>query len=46
MFQNVPFAVPMDLDVKIKGTLFGALFLIDFMAFEQQQNNNRNSSNY
>jgi len=31
----------MDLDVKVKGTLFGALFLIDFMAFEEQQDNNR-----
>ena len=27
----------MDLNVNLKATLFGALFLIDFMEFEQQQ---------
>jgi hypothetical protein len=27
----------MDLKVHTKATMFGALFLIDFMAFEQQQ---------
>ncbi|XP_064642030.1 phospholipid scramblase 2-like isoform X2 [Lineus longissimus] len=31
---------PMDLDVKMKATLLGAVFLIDFMFFEQKQNNN------
>jgi len=30
---------PVDLDVKVKATLLGALFLIDFMYFEKQQNN-------
>jgi len=30
----------MDLDVKTKATLMGALFLIDFMAFEKEKNNN------
>ncbi|XP_071945547.1 phospholipid scramblase 2-like [Antedon mediterranea] len=30
----------MDLDVKVKATLVGAVFLIDFMFFEQKQNNN------
>lgn len=35
---------PMDLDVKMKAILLGATFLIDFMAFEQQQNSNNNSS--
>ena len=26
--------------IQVKATLLGALFLIDFMYFEQQQNNN------
>lgn len=30
---------PMDLDVKVKATLLGASFLIDFMLFEQEKNN-------
>ena len=30
---------PMDLDVKVKATLLGACFLIDFMYFERNQNN-------
>jgi hypothetical protein len=30
---------PMDLDVKVKASLMGALMLIDFMFFEQQNNN-------
>ena len=29
---------PVDLDVKIKATLLGAVFLIDFMFFEKSQN--------
>lgn len=29
---------PLDLDVKVKASLLGALMLIDFMFFEQQQN--------
>ena len=30
----------MDLDVKVKGTMLGALFLIDFLFFEKSGNNN------
>lgn len=30
---------PMDMDVRMKATMMGALFLIDFMYFEHQQNN-------
>ena len=29
---------PMDLDVRMKATLIGAMFLIDFMFFEKAQN--------
>ncbi|CAJ0924651.1 unnamed protein product, partial [Mesorhabditis belari] len=29
---------PIDLDAKAKGTLLGATFLIDFLAFENNQN--------
>ncbi|KAJ8320466.1 hypothetical protein KUTeg_002053 [Tegillarca granosa] len=38
--QQVFFAaeVPMDLDVKLKAAMIGAVFLIDFMYFEQNQN--------
>merc|ERR1711971_475954 len=38
--DNFGISFPLDLDVKVKATLLGALFLIDFMYFEQQQNNN------
>lgn len=31
---------PMDLSVKAKASLLGALFMIDFMFFEEKQNNN------
>jgi hypothetical protein len=31
---------PQDMDVKMKATLLGCLFLIDFMYFEKKQNNN------
>ncbi|ELT93599.1 hypothetical protein CAPTEDRAFT_180693 [Capitella teleta] len=31
---------PMDMDVKMKGVMIGALFLIDFMFFEESKNNN------
>lgn len=34
--DNFGIQFPMDLDVKVKGTLLGALFLIEFMFFEQQ----------
>jgi hypothetical protein len=30
----------MDLDVRVKATLLGACFLIDFMFFEKQSNQN------
>ncbi|XP_013384452.1 phospholipid scramblase 2 isoform X1 [Lingula anatina] len=38
--DNFGVTFPMDLDVKLKATLLGAVFLIDFMYFEQQNNNN------
>ena len=36
--DNFGINFPMDLDVRVKATLIGALFLIDFMFFEKQQN--------
>lgn len=38
--DNFGVTFPLDLDVKLKATLLGAVFLIDFMFFEQPQNNN------
>ncbi|XP_063409671.1 phospholipid scramblase 2-like isoform X2 [Mytilus trossulus] len=38
--DNFGVSFPKDLDVKVKATLLGAVFLIDFMFFEQKQNNN------
>ncbi|XP_065179721.1 phospholipid scramblase 2-like [Sycon ciliatum] len=38
--DNFGISFPMDLDVKMKGVMLGALFLIDFMFFEKSQNNN------
>ncbi|OON15218.1 Scramblase, partial [Opisthorchis viverrini] len=35
--DNFGIAFPMDLDVRIKATLIGAVFLIDFMFFEDNQ---------
>lgn len=35
--------VPIDLDVNLKATLFGSLFLVDLMAFEQQKSNAGNA---
>ncbi|KAF5394706.1 Phospholipid scramblase [Paragonimus heterotremus] len=35
--DNFGISFPMDLDVKIKATLIGAVFLIDFMFFETSQ---------
>lgn len=32
--DNFSISFPMDLDVKVKATLLGAVFLIDFMYFE------------
>jgi len=42
--DNFGISFPLDLDVKVKATLLGALFLIDFMYFEQKQNNNNNNN--
>jgi len=36
--DNFGISFPMDLDVRMKATLLGALFLIDFMFFEKQGN--------
>ena len=36
--DNFGISFPMDLDVKIKATLLGAVFLIDFMFFEETVN--------
>jgi len=36
--DNFGVSFPMDLDVKVKATLLGAVFLIDFMYFEQPAN--------
>lgn len=37
--DNFGISFPMDLDVKIKATLLGAVFLIDFMFFEEAAGN-------
>jgi len=37
--DNFGISFPLDLDVKVKATLLGALFLIDFMYFETQNQN-------
>lgn len=36
--DNFGISFPMDLDVKVKGTMMGALFLIDFLFFEKSGN--------
>ena len=36
--DNFSLTFPIDLDVKIKATLLGAVFLIDFMFFEKKNN--------
>jgi len=38
--DNFGINFPIDLDVKVKATLLGATFLIDFMYFEKQDQNN------
>jgi len=38
--DNFGINFPLDLDVKVKATLLGATFLIDFMYFEKQDQNN------
>ena len=37
--DNFGVSFPLDLDVKVKATLLGAVFLIDFMFFEKSGNN-------
>jgi len=39
--DNFGINFPLDLDVKVKATLLGATFLIDFMYFEKQDQNNK-----
>lgn len=39
--DNFGITFPMDLEVKLKATLFGALFLIDYLFFETKQNQNQ-----
>ena len=36
--DNFSLTFPIDLDVKVKATLLGAVFLIDFMFFEKKNN--------
>ncbi|EDO31512.1 predicted protein [Nematostella vectensis] len=38
--ENFGITFPMDLDVKMKAVMLGAVFLIDFMFFETQNHNN------
>jgi len=40
--DNFGITFPMDLDVKMKACMVGALFLIDFMYFENKNNDNNN----
>lgn len=40
--DNFGVSFPMDLDVKMKAVMLGAVFLIDFMFFEQNQQNRDN----
>ncbi|KAJ8048502.1 Phospholipid scramblase 1 [Holothuria leucospilota] len=35
--KNLGMHFPLDMDVKVKATLIGALFLIEFMFFEAKQ---------
>ena len=37
--DNFGISFPMDLDVRCKATLIGAVFLIDYMFFEKKANN-------
>jgi len=41
--DNFGITFPLDLDVKVKAVLVGAVFLIDFMFFEQAQDNQQNT---
>ncbi|KAK7882720.1 hypothetical protein WMY93_028894 [Mugilogobius chulae] len=40
--DNFGISFPKDLDVKVKALLLGAVFLLDFMYFETNKNNNNN----
>jgi len=40
--DNFGISFPLDLDVKVKATLLGAVFLIDFMYYEQKKKNDDN----
>merc|ERR1711976_125267 len=42
--DNFGVTFPLDLDVKVKATLLGAVFLIDFMFFEHAQDNQQNTN--
>ncbi|XP_052227793.1 phospholipid scramblase 2-like [Dreissena polymorpha] len=44
--DNFGISFPMDLDVKMKATMLGAVFLIDFMYFEQSGNQNQNNQRF
>ncbi|CAL8068616.1 unnamed protein product [Calicophoron daubneyi] len=44
--DNFGICFPMDLDVNIKAVLIGAVFLIDFMFFEDNQANNNNDHHH
>ena len=41
--DNFGITFPLDLDVKVKAVLVGAVFLIDFMFFEQAQDQQQNT---
>ena len=40
------FRFPMDLDVRCKATLIGAVFLIDYMFFEKEANKDNTGLNF
>jgi len=44
--DNFGIKFPLDLDVKMKAVLLGAIFLIDFMYFEENPDSNRNHSQW
>jgi len=41
--DNFSVSFPIDLDVRLKAVLLGAVFMVDFMYFEQPANNNNNN---
>lgn len=44
--DNFSISFPLDLDVKAKATLMGAMFLLDFLYFENNKNANENQSDF